>query len=150
MAHRELISISVDNKSNTVKGVITQYEIFLTENGHKIQKITKQRIKRRGGKHSTKDKILLRVYRNTNQREHVKVKPGKNTKINIREPDIKKMKCEKVMQKSYICKSKMKSMQHEEEDAITNAMQQLSIQRNNNRMFDKPLKKQRKTEVYLH
>lgn len=105
MAERELISIIMDNTSNTAIRNVTQYNIILTERGLKLKTIISKRAHHRNGNRST---VVLKIYKNTNNNERVKVKSGKHTKIIVNNSKIKKIK-------------------RREEKTITKAMQQLSI-----------------------
>lgn len=126
MAQRKLISIQVDNTSNTVIRKMTQYNIMLTERGIKVKTITRKRTHLSNGKRSSKNnKILFKIYKQTNQKERVKVKSGNNTKPIVR-------------------KSQMKKMEQDQEESISKAMQQLSFERKSIELGDKPEQKQRK------
>lgn len=124
MKHREIIKLSVNNTVNTLKEQIIQYDIILTANGPKILKKIKKRKQQQNRNKSFKNKIFLKIYKSTNEREHIKIKRGENTKISIH---------------------KSKTKQQRDEDIITKGIQRLSIKRNNSESTIHTKKKPRTT-----
>lgn len=128
MPQRKLISIGMDDASSSVNRKITEYNIIITEHGIKLKTIVKNHTYRnnrtRTYRNDKKNKILLKIFKTTDKRERVKIKSGRKTKIIVQ-------------------KAKMKKIQREEEELITNAMQQLSVKRKSTQLNDEPEKRQR-------
>lgn len=118
----------MDDASSSVNRKITEYNIIITEHGIKLKTIVKNHTYRnnrtRTYRNDKKNKILLKIFKTTDKRERVKIKSGRKTKIIVQ-------------------KAKMKKIQREEEELITNAMQQLSVKRKSTQLNDEPEKRQR-------